>query len=305
MGWRWLDMVNEYNLLDEPWIEVTMADGSMEKMGIIDVFKNAHNIRCISGDSSSQDVAIMRILLAVLYAVYAGDDDYYDMGDGDVVKLWKSLYDRGFFDSSEISQYLERYRERFFLFGDCPFYQAPITVGTEYSLMKLIGNVSESENKPRLFKSVSSRLLQGISFAEAARWLVYVNAFDDTSAKPKAKGTPSPGAGWLGKIGIVFAQGDTLFETLMLNFVLLNNGGEPFDIDERPVWERELCYDERIEVPKPRNPMRLFTIQSRRILLTRSENQVIGYILLGGDVFEKNDVVAETMTMWRCDDKTG
>ena len=296
---------DEYNLLDEPWIAVVMADGKYEKMGILDVFRNSGGIKRISGESSAQDIAIIRILLAILYATYAGDEEYHDMEEEEAVDLWKTIWDEGRFDMGRISAYLEQYRSRFFLFGKSPFYQAAISSGTEYSVMKLIGNVSESENKPRLFKPLSSASVKGVSYDEAARWLVYVNSYDDTSAKPKAKGTPSPGAGWLGKIGIVYAQGESLFETLMLNFVLLDEKGEPFDVTERPVWENPPCSDERIEVPKPGNQMRLFTIQSRRISLSREGRLVTGYVLLGGDVFDKSNVLAETMTMWRQDEKTG
>ena len=46
-----------------------------------------------------------------------------------------------------------------------------------------------------------------MSYAQAARWLLYVNGFDDTSAKPKGKNLPSVGAGWLGKLGLIFRTG--------------------------------------------------------------------------------------------------
>lgn len=53
-----------------------------------------------------------------------------------------------------------------------------------------------------------------------------MNGYDDTSAKPKGKGLPSVGAGWLGKLGYIQAQGNNLFETLMLNLTLLKDGVE-------------------------------------------------------------------------------
>lgn len=53
-----------------------------------------------------------------------------------------------------------------------------------------------------------------------------MNGYDDTSAKPKGKGLPSVGAGWLGKIGFIQAQGDNLYETLMLNLTLLRDSRE-------------------------------------------------------------------------------
>ena len=58
-----------------------------------------------------------------------------------------------------------------------------------------------------------------MTYAQAVRWLLSVNGYDDTSAKPKGEGKlPSVGAGWLGKIGYIQASGENLFETLMLEF---------------------------------------------------------------------------------------
>ena len=67
-----------------------------------------------------------------------------------------------------------------------------------------------------------------LGFAEAARWLLYINAFDDTSAKPKGKGLPSPGVGWLGRLGLITGVGNNLFETLLLNLVLIKDGNMSF-----------------------------------------------------------------------------
>lgn len=52
-----------------------------------------------------------------------------------------------------IRTYLEKYHERFWLFHDqYPFWQIPeAAVGTEYTVAKLNGELSESGNKVRLF----------------------------------------------------------------------------------------------------------------------------------------------------------
>src|SRR5690606_5216521 len=115
--------------------------------------------------------------------------------------------------------------DRFWLFHpERPFYQvAGMGKATDYSAAKLNGELAESGNKIRLFASRGGPAKGWLSYAESARWLLYVNGFDDTSAKPKRKGLPSPGAGWLGKLGLVQAVGDNLFETLLLNLVLLDD----------------------------------------------------------------------------------
>ena len=84
--------------------------------------------------------------------------------------------------------------------------------------------------------------------------LLCVNGYDDTSAKPKGKGLPSVGAGWLGKIGFIQAQGDNLYETLMLNLTLLRDGRECWG-ESKPCWELEAPKSaERTEICCPDNP---------------------------------------------------
>ena len=78
-----------------------------------------------------------------------------------------------------------------------------------------------------------------MSYAQAARWLLYLNGYDDTSSKPKTKGAPSVGAGWLGKLAPIQAVGSNLFETLMLNFILLKDGKELWEAP-KPCWELDV-----------------------------------------------------------------
>jgi len=146
---------------------------------------------------------------------------------------------------------------------------------------------------------------RSISYAEAARWLLYLNAYDDTSSKPSVRGQkmPSPGAGWLGKLGLIYANGANLFETLMLNFVLLNDNDEPWS-SGNAAWEiDEPRTGERDEIVLPQDQLAVLTLQSRRLLLQREGSWVVGYILLGGDFFPKENAITEQMTLWRKDTK--
>ena len=96
----------------------------------------------------------------------------------------------------------------------------------------------------------------------------------------------------------MWAEGDSLFETLLLNLVLLPNG--ELGSSPSPVWERkEIKTEERTEIPVPSNLAALYTLQSRRIMLQRSEAGVVAFRLLGGDYFAKEDALLEQMTLWR------
>ncbi len=167
------------------------------------------------------------------------------------------------------------------------------------------GSLSESSNKIRLFPECTGIEKKRLSYAEAARWLLYVNAYDDTSAKPTKAGKtenegkmPSPGAGWLGKIGFVCINGNNLFETLLLNFVLTDEN-DAIWTSCIPAWELETPRSkERTEISLPHDQAALLTVQSRRLILHRDGKYVTGYHLLGGDFFAKENAFTEQMTVW-------
>ncbi len=94
-------------------------------------------------------------------------------------------------------------------------------------------------------------------------------------------------------------QYHNLFQTLMLNLTLLKDGRSLWEGEDKPIWEREPSKKERQEIAVPDNLAELLTLQSRRLLLKRDHNKVVGYYLLGGDFFDKNLAYAEQMTVWR------
>lgn len=296
----------EFNLLDEKWILAIDDNGNMSSYSLKGIFSNAHLLRRLSGEIATQDVAVLRVLLAVLYAVYQkhnadGEESLIESPD-DAFCLWENLWNRGAFDEKLIHEYLESYRDRFYLFHPKrPFFQAPISIGTEYDASKLNGELSESNNKPRFFSSINGFEKNSMDYAEAARWLINLNGFDDTSSKPKGKNLPSAGAGWLGKMGLVYTEGRNLFETLLLNFVLLDfkdNEPEPFPIGT-PTWEPPVAEcGERINKSLPGSPVEILTLQCRRIMLIRTGGRVTGYMLLGGDIVSKENAFTEQMTLW-------
>ena len=304
----------EFNLLDEPWIRVIDKECSIHEVSLIDVLKHAHTYKDLCGELPTQDFAMLRLLLAVLHTVFSRYDvngNEWPLEDADgALDRWADLWENKRFPAEVITEYLESQRENFYLFHpERPFYQCGhAKKGTEYSASKLNGNLSESSNKLRLFTDISGKAKEEMSFSEAARWLLYVNAYDDTSAKPsresKERGVklPSTGVGWLGKLGIIFAAGDNLFETLMLDMVMLNPNGDIFE-KETPIWEREEIPDgERTKIACPENLSELYTLQSRRLFLKRKDQSVTGYFLLGGDFFDRENAFIEPMTVWKNSD---
>lgn len=298
----------EFNLLDEKWILVRKSDCTVDELSLTDALLKSHEYVELAGELPTQNVSILRLMLAVLHTVFSryspqGEPSpLYDSDDAEY--RWKELWNAGRLPEKPIREYLASVHDRFWLFHpERPFYQTEAAkIGTEYTASKLNGAVSESGNKIRLFCGCTGVQKSELSYSEAARWLLYVNNYDDTSSKPKGKNLPSPGAGWLGKLGLITIRGDNLFETLVYNLILLNHRRNFSEVwgPECPAWEPDVPNTaERAEIPMPDNLSELYTLQSRRLWLNRDDNEkVIGYNLLGGDFFEKVDAFIEPMTVW-------
>ena len=351
----------EFNLLDEPWIRVRRPDCSVEEVSLKTLFAHAHEYEDLAGETPAQDLAMLRLLLAVLHCVFSrknekGEDRPLSLDvlkskalREEAVRRWGALWELRRFPYEPIDEYLEQWRHRFWLFHeDRPFWQVAsvkkeILRGklayaeakskekkekgeddkkkgknsskettedtlTPNALSKLNGEISQSANKDRLFNVRSGDMKEELSYSEAARWLVNINAWDDTGLKKAnlKEQLPTTKVGWLGQLGCIQAIGNTLFETLLLNLVLLQDGDKAWTEAEKPIWEQEkLSKKERTGKACPENSAELLTWQSRRLLLNREKKKINGFWILSGDFIEsddglaKEDVLAEQMTVWK------
>ena len=298
----------EFNLLDEPWIRVMDGDCNVVELSLKDTIINAHKYKSLKGELSTQDIAVMRFILAVLHTIFSrvdenGEEESID-SKKDALKRWKALWDKGNFSEKAVCEYFEKWHERFWLFHpDRPFGQvAGLKLGTYCTSAKLNGEISQSGNKIRLFASYSGEEKQSLTYSQTARWLLYLNSYADTSLKPKSKDPngeklPSAKRGWLGQLGMVYLIGDNLFETLMLNLVMINSG--EVQSEQNPIWEQDsISTSERVEITTPDNLAELYTVQFRRLLLERKENLVSGCLVLAGDFFGDDTAFKEPMTIW-------
>ena len=120
--WRRSMAEESFNLLTSPWIKVIGLDSDEEKqISLEDLFQNAQNYRRLAGEMRSQDLAILRFLLAILTTVYTRfdangnpyewleldskswrpienslDDDTDDIQE-DLLATWEDLFQRGSF----------------------------------------------------------------------------------------------------------------------------------------------------------------------------------------------------------------
>lgn len=293
-----------FNLVDSPWIKVLLPTAEVQEVSLKDAVLKAHTFVDLAGENQPQNFAVLRMLLALLYTIFcrvdsegrphplAGPDVNVVSIEDDAEERWRNLWEAEHFPEKPIEDYLAAHYEEFWLFHPTrPFWQAPIQKGIHFEAAKLIGDLSESNNKIRLFSSRSGAGKKKVPYAEAARWLLFVNAFDDSAAKT---GT---GVGWVGKLGMIQAVGDNLFETLLLNLVFLKDGDTKWEEAPSPLWER-VPRVEPTKIPVPDDPAALLTLPSRRLLLQREDGAVSGYLDYGGDFFEDKNPFAEQMSAW-------
>ncbi|MCQ2405998.1 MAG: type I-E CRISPR-associated protein Cse1/CasA, partial [Oscillospiraceae bacterium] len=214
-------MAHEFNLITEPWIKV-LRDSEVMEVSLEDALINAHNYDSLAGELPTQDLSVLRLLLAVLHCSLENMKVNAECEEDIPFIKWESIWQEGCFDAQLIKEYLNSKKDRFWLFDEVhPFYQVAETdekVSKSVSLAKFNGQLSESDNKTRLFPFISGVTKDKMSYSEAARWLLYANSWADSSScksyvdKEKNKDLFENGTkyGWLGKLGNINAVGDNL-----------------------------------------------------------------------------------------------
>ena len=297
----------EFNLLTEPWIRVRLRDNTVREVSLTEALVSAQDYVDLAGEMPTQNAAVLRLLLAVLFTVFSRVDAKGEprplMQSDDALERWSALWQLGHFPAEPVRDYLEQWKDRFWLFHPThPFWQVPtLSNGIAFDGKKLNGERAESGNKTPLFQNISKTECAVLTYAQAARWLIYQNGYDERGGRPKAGNKPRHGVGWLGQIGFVAVKGKNLYETLLRNMVF-STGQNAIQEEQVPCWEREhIRTEQSVEIVMPKNQAELLTLQSRRILLIRSEEMpgVVGYEVLGGDYWDSENAFGEQMTLWR------
>ena len=307
-------MSAKFNLMDEPWILVIDENAKMAELSLKQVLLKAHEYKSLAGENPAQDVAILRLLIAVVHTIfYRMDENGNDSeleDEEEALERWGELWMKrdGGLPQGPVKEYLDEWHERFWLFHDeYPFYQVPEAEnrGTLYDASKLNGQILQSSNKARIFANRVGEERDRLTFAEASRWLIYLQGFDDSSAKPTKEYKRSEKLEkieinklcWLGNLGLVYSVGCTLLETILLNLMFLKDG-ELYK-QPSPCWEVKPKFNERVLV-QPDNIPELFTLQCRRVFLVRDDkDHVTGYREYVGELLKGEDAFAEPMTLWK------
>ena len=299
-------MTPSFNLLDEPWIRVTRLDGAPDELSLLSLFREAADIAGIHGEIASQDTAVLRLLLAICHRAMDGPED---------LDVWEEYWQTPGSLGRDAVDHLERHRERFDLRDpERPFFQVAGIRTASGKLWGLKSLIADVPNNNPLFTTRIAEGLESIGWAEAARWLVHVHAFDPAGIRSGAVGDPLAkqgrsfpiGTGWAGQIGTVTVMGENLERTLLLNTVVCEEIPDLVDVDpeeDLAPWEREPDGPARAPAREPLGPVDCYTWQTRRVLLHGDDDGVTGLFLGNGDRAKpQNRYRVEPMTAWRYSD---
>lgn len=334
--------MSSYNLLDEKWIKV--IDSNTDKtirVSLIEVFRNASDYRMLSGEMKTQDFAMFRLLLSVLHTVFSRfnangepyecvelDDRYRQLSDvseddledyeDELLDTWEELWNKGTFPDIVI-KYLEKNRDRFYFFDEkYPFYQV-----TEDEILKNIKNdkkptdtaiknvnrlISESNNKKALFspKTDSDDNKNKVSTDELVRWIIMFQGYTGQADKTKLnRDDYEISKGWIYDIGGIYIEGESLFETLMLNLVLIHPVQEKYILaKQKPCFEYSGDENISLSFAGINNLAQLYTNWSRAVHIDVDEASRVNIEIVKMPAVSKTDNYFELMTIWRLN-KTG
>ena len=256
-----------FNLLDEPWIPVRLVSGPVTEVGLLDVFRRAGEIEALAEPSPPNVVALYRLLLAITHRALTHGQGHWSN------KNRAHWYQQGL-PASMISDYLEAWRERFWLFHpEQPFMQVAALATAEETRDKLkpwtqVALERANGNTPVVFDhGLDTHPVSAEAGAVLRNLLGFLQFTPGGLVKVFRS---SDKAGPLANTAAVIPMGETLARMLLL-------GLHPAPVDaqrDRPAWERaaptmhELCAD---AVPSTGYCDR-YSRLSRAILLVREED---------------------------------
>jgi len=270
-------MIPVFNLLDEPWLPVRFVDGSSARLGLLDTFRRSGEIAALADTTPPNLVAQYRLLLAILHRALsrAFPEGWRD-------KDRARWYDEGL-PVEKICDYLEHWRERFWLFhSQYPFMQVAalgpfmreeaVKTGddkykpkpwTQIALDRTTGNNSV------LFDHSLDGTPYSIEPAYAINTLLGFLQFKPGGTVKILRDSDKGCA--LTNTAAIIPVGTTLAQTLALNLHEASGQGAS---DDLPAWERS-----PLMLPDLRGGGRsatgyndLYTRQSRAVLFLREES---------------------------------
>ena len=150
-----------FSLISQPWIPCLGMDGAVKEYSLLEVFKEAKQLKAIAAELPITDFALLRLCLAIVYAAHR--DKTLD------TELWAEWFEEGL-PVDNIERYFEEQSDYFDLFHpETPFFQVAGLRNSKderFGLERLILDV------PAGAPFMTTRIgegLESISYSEGAR----------------------------------------------------------------------------------------------------------------------------------------
>jgi len=274
-----------------------MPDGGTCELSLADTLVRAHEIHEIFDESPLVTLAIHRLLLTILHRNFGprGTKEWFD--------LWK----QGRWHQQKLSDYFNRWSERFELFHtDRPFYQVPEMQSAGRQPATILFQEMAAGNNPTLFDHSFEANPPAIPAARAARGLVARQAYSFGFGKSSPFClSDSP---LLRGFGLL-VSGENLFQTLALNLIRYDEE-HPFarasNREDLPAWEQEHPEPPCKEGTRPAGYLDYLTWQSRRIHLYAEQDGVsVRCCQLQQNLKLTDDAPRDPFKCYRKDEKRG
>lgn len=255
-----------FNLLDEPWLPVRMIDGEVRMLGMQELFARSGEIGALAETAPPSLIAQYRVLLAITHRALVRAFGRWK--DADRLRWYREGL-----PLEAIHDYLEHWRERFWLFHpEYPFMQVAALAQAPETRDKLkpwtqISLASANGNTPVLFDHSCDLVPGSIAPAEAVRTLLGFLQFTPGGLVKTLRDADK--AGPLANTAAVLPLGETLAQTLCLALHPPTGEGH----DDVPCWEGTppgvamLRADPRLAT----GPDDRYTRLSRAVLFVRDE----------------------------------
>lgn len=226
-------MSKAFNLLDEPWLPVRLADGRVIELGLLDTFARSAQITALAETAPPNLVAQYRLLLAITHRALSRAHDGWREKD-------RARWYREGLPLDAIRDYLEHWRDRFWLFHpEHPFMQVAALAAAEETRDKRkpwtqIALASTSGNTPVVFDHAHDGAPTAIRAADAIGTLLGFLQFTPGGLVKTLRDRDEGGA--LNNTAAVMPLGGNLAKTLLLSLhPFISRLAE----EDLPAWERD------------------------------------------------------------------
>ena len=228
---------NRFNLIEEPWIPIV----DVGQVSLRQIF--THSEYRALGGNPVQKIALTKLLLAIAQAAATPADD----------EAWAQLGEDRL--AQACLEYLEKWHDRFWLYGDKPFLQLNNLKRFKEQPIAALDPCVATGNTTLLFQSQKDKEISDAEWAlivlvdqnfSVKHNLAY-GALTSDDSKGKGKATKSGPALGPGSYLHSFMIAGTLIQTIKINFFSLDVfNGLPFKFginESSPVWELDAIAD--------------------------------------------------------------